>query len=252
MLACKPSVVPMEANLKLHTESGTKLPNLGIYKRLIGRLLYLTISRLDICYVVHKLSQFVSNPLSDHMNVVNVLLRYLKNTAGQGFLFKANSNTRLHAYVGADWGSYIDSRRSTTGFCIFLGNSLISWKAKRQKTVSRSSTEVEYRSLASVASELVWLKNLLTDFQINTTHAAVYCDNKAAIHITSNPTFHERTKHLEIDLHFVREQVSRGMLKLFHVRKFHQVAYVFTKVLPRNLFLSILSKMGVDNIFLPS
>nr|KYP49734.1 Retrovirus-related Pol polyprotein from transposon TNT 1-94 [Cajanus cajan] len=252
MLACKPSAVPMEANLKLHTESGTKLLNPGIYRRLIRRLSYLTISRLDICYAVHKLSQFVSNPHSDHMNAVNVLLRYLKNTAGQGILFKANSDTRLHAYVDVDWGSCIDSRRSTTGFCIFLGNSLISWKAKRQKTVSRSSAEAEYRSLASVASELVWLKNLLTDFQVNTTHAAVYCDNKAAIHIAFNPTFHEKTKHLEIDLHFVREQVSRGMLKLFHVRKFHQLADVFTKALPRNVFLSILSKMGVDNIFLPS
>nr|KYP41264.1 Copia protein [Cajanus cajan] len=252
MLACKPSAIPMEANLKLHAESGTKLQDPSIYRRLIGRLLYLTISRPDICYAVHKLSQFVSNPHTDHMNAATLLLRYLKHTAGQGILFKANSDTRLHAYVDADWGTCSDSRRSTTGFCVFLGNSLVSWKAKRQTTVSKSSAEAEYQALASVASEIIWLKNLLTDFQVSTTHAAVYCDNKAAIHIASNPIFHERTKHLEIDLHFVREQVTRGVLKLFHVRKFHQLADVFTKALPRNAFLSILSKMGIDNIFLPS
>nr|KYP48208.1 hypothetical protein KK1_030092 [Cajanus cajan] len=121
----------MEANLKLHTKSRTKLLDPGIYRRLIGRLLYLTISRSDICYTIHKLSQFVYNPHLDHMNALNVLLIYLKHTAGQGVLFEANSDTRLHAYVDANWGSCIDSRRSTTSFCIFLGNSLISWKAKR-------------------------------------------------------------------------------------------------------------------------
>nr|KYP44645.1 Copia protein [Cajanus cajan] len=182
------------------------------------------------------------------MNAATMLLRYLKHTVGQGVLFKANSDTRLYAYVDVDWGTCIDNRRSTTRFCLFLENSLISWKAK----VSRSSEEAEYRSLASVASEITWLKNLLTDFQVRTTHATIYYDNKAVIHIASNPTFHERIKHLKINLHFVREQVTRGVLKLFHVRKFHQLADVFTKALPRNAFLSILSKMRIDNIFLPS
>nr|KYP31168.1 Retrovirus-related Pol polyprotein from transposon TNT 1-94 [Cajanus cajan] len=252
MLACKPSAVPMESNLKLHTNSGSPLADPGSYRRLVGRLLYLTISRPDICYTVHKLSQFVANPHSEHMNAAHMLLRYLKHTVGQGILFKATFDTKLHAYVDADWGSCLDSRRSTTGFCIFLGNSLISWKAKRQKTVSKSSVEAEYRSLASVFTELTWLRNFLTDFNIDTPYAVVYCDNKAAIHIATNPTYHESTKHLEINLHYVREQMERGALKLIHVRNHHQLANIFTKTLPRNAFLNILSKLGIENIFLPS
>ena len=136
-----------------------------------------------------------------------------------------------------------------TGYCIFLGNSLISWKAKKQKTVSKSSSEAEYRALSSVSSELTWLRN---DLNIKTSFAVVYCDNKAVIHIATNPTYHERTKHLEIDLYYVREQVGKGALKLIHVRKHHQLANVFTKSLPRSTFLSIISKLGIENIFLPS
>nr|KYP64543.1 hypothetical protein KK1_019143 [Cajanus cajan] len=125
-----------------------------VYRRLIGRLLYLTISRPDISYTSHKLGQFIFDPHSGHMDAAHMLLRYLKHTVGRGILFKTNSDTKLHAYLDADWGSYIDSRRSTTGFCVFLGNSLVSWKAKRHNTVSKSSAKVEYRSLASVSTEL--------------------------------------------------------------------------------------------------
>nr|KYP53210.1 Retrovirus-related Pol polyprotein from transposon TNT 1-94 [Cajanus cajan] len=237
MLGCKPSSILMESNLKLKTKYGTKLLDIGKYRRLIGRLLYLTISRPNICFTVHKLSQFVSNPYTNHMNEANMLLRYLKNTAGQGIFFKANSDTRLHKYVDADWGSCHDSRKSTTGFCVFLGNSLISWKSKRQQIVSKSSVEAKYKAIYSVSNEITWLRNLLADFNINTPFASVYCDNKVVIHIASNPTFHERTKHLEIDLHFIRDKVTKGVIKLIHVRKYHQLADVFTKSLPKNAFL---------------
>jgi len=167
-------------------------------------------------------------------------------------LFKSAYDCSVHAYVDADWGSCMDTRRSTTRFCIFLGNSLVSWKAKRQKTVSKSSAEVEYRALASISTEIVWLKNLLTDFHISTPHAVIYCDNQATIQIAANPSHHEHTKHMDIDLHFVREHVEKGTIKLNHIRKHHQLANCFIKSLPITSFLSILSKMGIENIFLPS
>ena len=199
-----------------------------------------------------QIKSVISNPYTNHMHAANMLLRYLKHTIGQGILFRANSDTKLHAYVDADWGSCPESRRSTTGFCIFLGNSLVSWKAKSRKTVSMFSAEAKYRSLASIFNEITWIRNLLTNFNIRIPFATVYCDNQVAIHIASNPIFHERTKHLEIDLHFVREKVSQGILKLVHVKKYHQLVDIFTKVLPRNTFLSIISNTGIDNIFLPS
>lgn len=134
-------------------------------------------------------------------------------------MLKPASNFQLRAFVDADWGACPDTRRSGTGFCIFLGESLISWKSKKQLTVSRSSAEAEYRGLATVTSELIWVIQLLKDLHITSqTPSVIYCDNNAAISIASNPIFHERTKHIEIDCHFVRDKVLEGSIKLLPVR----------------------------------
>lgn len=119
---------PMVPSLRLSAASGDFLDsdNASEYRRLIGRLLYLQISRPDICFPVHKLSQYVAKPCVDHMKVAHHLLRYLKGTAGQGILLKASNNFQLKAFVDSDWGSCPDSRKSVTGFYIFLGDSVVS------------------------------------------------------------------------------------------------------------------------------
>lgn len=134
---------------------------------------------------------------------------------------------------------------------MFLGDSLVSWKSKKQHVVSMSSAEAEYRALASAASEVTWLTQLLMDFEVTIGPTLLFCDNQAAIHIASNPTFHERSKHIEIDSHFVKDKVSDGMLRLVHVNSKHQLANVLTKVVPTPLFNSLLSKMGIFNIYDP-
>jgi len=174
-------------------------------------LLYLTLSRPDITFVVHKLSQFLAQPRAPHLYAAHHLLRYLKNSLGQGLFFSASSLLQLKAFSDADWGSCAETRRSVTGFCVFLGDSLVSWKAKRQSTISRSSAEAEYHAMLATTSELVRLKQLLQEFGVSlVAPLLLFCDNQATVHIASNPTFHERTKHIEIDCHFIRDKVTKG------------------------------------------
>ena len=216
-------------------------------------MLYLTLSRPDITFVVHRLSQFVSKPRVPHLTAAHHLLRYLKARPGQGLFFPTSSSLQLRAFSDAGWASYADSRRSVTGFCVFLGESLISWKSKKQTTVARSSAEAEYRALAATTSELVWIKQLLLDFHITlAAPATIFCDNQAAIHIASNPTFHKRTKHIEIDCHFVRDKLNDGFIKLLPIHTQHQLADIFTKALPSPLLQSMLSKMAVKDLYSPS
>ncbi|KAF5468773.1 hypothetical protein F2P56_012898, partial [Juglans regia] len=151
LLASKPSPLPMEPNLKISKAEGELFHDPTLYRKLVGKLLYLTNTRPDLSYSVHLLSQFMETPRLPHYNAVIKVLRYLKGTPGQGLFFPTASTFNLVAYSDANWGNCPDTRRSTTGFCVFIGSSLICWKSKKQTTVSRSSAESEYRAMASVA-----------------------------------------------------------------------------------------------------
>ena len=222
MLACKPTSIPMEPSAKFSSLVGDAVPDASLYRRLIGRLLYLTLTRPSICYSVHKLSQFMSSPKVPYLQAAYRILKYLKKTPGQGLFLSARSELQLKSYCDADWVAYPNTRRSIIGFCVFLGDSLISWKSKKQQVVSRSSTESEYRSMATVTSEVVWLITLLKTFGLNHTQLAfLYCDSKATLYIAANLVYHERTKHIEIDYHFIREKTEDGVIKTFHVPTRH-------------------------------
>ena len=152
LLASKPANVPMDQSTKFRSSMGEDVPDPSLYRRIIGKLLYLTLTRPDICYSVHKLSQFMSSPKISHLQAAYKVLKYLKKTLGQGLFLSASSELRLKAYCDADWAACLDTRRIVLGFCIFLGDSLISWKCKKQQVVSRSSAESEYRAMATVTS----------------------------------------------------------------------------------------------------
>ncbi|XP_024018613.1 uncharacterized protein LOC112090776 [Morus notabilis] len=180
-MALKPQPMPQDSKLVNATE----------YRSLVGALQYLTYTRSDIVQAVNKVCQKLKEPTERDMKAVKRILRYLKGTMHYGIKFLAQSPFKLYEFCDADWAGCPDTRRSTTGFCIYLGANFISWSSKKQPTVSRSSSEVEYKAMASTTAELVWITFLLRDMGIKLSESPqLFCDNKSALYMTINPVFH--------------------------------------------------------------
>ena len=233
----------LEMNARLTLLDGTLLSDATLYRQLVGSLVYLTVTRPDIAYAVHLVIQFLAAPHSTYYVAVIHILRYIKGTMFHGLHFSAHSTLDLCAYSDANQAGDPTDRHSTTSFCFFLGDSLISWHNKKQHIVSHSNTEAEYRALTDTTSELLTLCWLLED--IGLTHSSstvIHCDNRSAIQIAHNDVFHERTKHIEIDCHLVCHHLSAGILHLLPVSSSDQNANIFTKIFPLGRFRDHVSK----------
>jgi hypothetical protein len=163
---------------------------------------------------------------------VKRILRYLKGCTKLGVKFCKSNSLLVSAYSDVDWAGCSDDRRSTGGYVVYLGPNLVSWSARKQPTVSRSSIESEYKALANATIEIMWIHTLLYELKISSPSTAkIWCDNMGAKYLSSNPVFHGRTKHIEVDYHFVRDRVSRKLLEVDFVSTRDQVADGFTKPL---------------------
>jgi len=190
-----------------------------------------------------------------HLAALKRILCYVRGTLHLGLLLRPSSSSDLVVYIDVDWAGCPDTRKSTSGYAVFLSDNFISWSSKRQNTVSRSSAEAEYRAVADGVAKATWLCQLLHEFHTPLRRAKlvsplrratlVYCDNISAVYMSSNPVHHQRTKHIEIDLHFVRERVSVGDLRVLYVPTSSQYADIFTKGLSSSVFLEFRTSLNV-------
>jgi hypothetical protein len=246
MLGCKPIDTPIDQNHRLGVSDDDALVEKGRYQRLVGRLIYLSHTRPDLAYVVGVVSQFMHSPRESHMEAVYRILRYLKSAPGRGILFSKHDHLQVEAYTDADWAGSVMDRRSTSGYCTFVGGNLVTWRSKKQSVVARSSAEAEFRAMAHGVCELLWLKSLLKELGFdNKEPMKLCCDNKAAINIAHNPVQHDRTKHVEVDRHFIKEKLDAGVICTPFVKTSNQLADILTKGVPNVVLHSFLTKMGI-------
>ena len=201
-----------------------------MYQRLVGKLIYLAHTRPDIAYSVSVISQFMHDPREAQLQVVYRVLHYLKANPGKGILFRRDAALALECYTDADYASSPIDRRSTSGYCTFLGGNVVTWRSKKQNVMARSSAEAEFRAMAQGICELLWLKVILEDLRIKWEGPMrLYCDNKSTISIAYNPVQHERTKHIKIDKHFIKEKLDSDLICTPYVPTGGQLADVLTK-----------------------
>jgi histone deacetylase 1/2 len=255
MANCKPVPTPMPSTERMSQHDGSLLgpEDSTKYRSIVGALQYITFTRPDLAFAVNRVCQYLHAPTTVHWTAVKRIIRYLKSTESTGLLIRKKSPLIISGFSDADWAGSRDDRRSTGGFVVFLGSNVISWSARKQATVSRSSTEAEYKSMANTTAEMVWLEQLLGELGIRLKiKPQLWCDNLGATYLCANPVFHARAKHIEIDFHFVRERVARKQLEVRFVPTEDQVADGFTKALPHRKFeefknnLNLVEKTSID------
>ncbi|XP_070668785.1 uncharacterized mitochondrial protein AtMg00810-like [Malus domestica] len=247
MLDCKPISAPAISGRRLSLSDGEPLSDITEFRSVVGALQYLLFTRPDIAFTVNQVYQFMHRPTTVHWVAVKRILHYLKATPNHGIVYKPSS-FQLTAYADADYAGDPDNHRSTGGYCIFLGDNLISWSSKKQRGVSRFSTEAEYHQLAYTAAALSWYRTLFRELHLPLAPPRIWCDNISAISVASNPVYQQRMRHVEVDYHYVREKVTRHELTVGYVSSVDQLADLLTKGISAACFTFLLSKLPVRGL----
>jgi hypothetical protein len=250
MGSCNPCHTPMEARLKLSKASSAKLVDATEYRGLVGCLRYLVHTRPDIAFAVGYVSRFMERPTVEHLNAVKRILRYVAGTIDYGCCYKRGAREmKLLGYSDADMGGDIDTRKSTTGVLFFLGSCAVTWQSQKQKVVALSSCEAEYIAGTTAACQGIWLAQLLAELDgERRAPFLLKMDSQSAIALSKNPVFHDRSKHIDVRYHFIRDCVGDGRMKIEHVRTEEQLADILTKPLARDRFTELRVQLGVVKI----
>jgi hypothetical protein len=245
MKDAKPAKTPMGTDGHVDLNKGGKFVDQKAYRSMIGSLLYLCASRLDIMLSVCMCARYQSDPRECHLVVVKRILRYLVATPCFGIWYPKGSTFDLIGYSDSDYAGCKVDRKSTSGACQFLGRSLVSWSSKKQTSIALSTAKAEYVAAGQCCAQLLWMRQTLRDFGYNLSKVPLLCDNESAIRMADNPVEHSRTKHIDIRHHFLRDHQQKGDIEVYHINTENQLADIFTKPLDEKRFCRLCSELNV-------
>ena len=246
---CKPVSIPLAIGEKMVKDDGSELADDNLYRKIVGSLLYLTATRPDIMYAASLLSRYMNQPTRRHMGVAKRVLRYVQGTLDYGIEYSKHKSETLKGFCDADWGGSEEDSRSTSGYAFGFGSGVCSWASMKQGTVALSTAEAEYVSASEATTQVMWLRSILDDLGEKQDKAtSLYCDNMSAIAMAKNPVFHQKTRHINRRIHFIREAVQEGIIELKFCRSEEQLADIFTKALPKDRFVQLRSQLGVKPV----
>nr|GFA57053.1 hypothetical protein [Tanacetum cinerariifolium] len=248
--SCDPVDTPMVEKSKLDEDKEGKAVDPSNYHGMIGTLLYMTASRPDLQFAIYMCARYQAWPTEKHVHAVKRIFRYLRETVHRGLWYPKDSFVALTAFADADHAGCQDTRRSTSGSVQFLGERLISWSSKRQKSAAISSTEAKYIALSGYSAQILWMRSQLSDFGLGFNKIPMYCDNKSAIALCCNNVQHSQSKNIDIKYHFIKEQIENGVIELYFVNTEYQLADLFTKALGRERIEFLINKLGMRSFML--
>ncbi|GKE77202.1 hypothetical protein Tco_1543322, partial [Tanacetum coccineum] len=236
---------PMVEKSKLDEDKEGKSVDPSHYRGMIDTLLYLTTSRPDLQLAICMCAWYQAWPTEKHLHAVKRIFWYLKGTVNQGLWYLKDSSITLTAFADAGHAGCQDTRRSTSGSIQFLGDRLVSWSSKRQKSVAISSMEAEYIAMSGCCSQILWMRSQLTDYSFRFNKIPMYCDNKSTIALCCNNVRRSRSKHIDIRFHFTKEHVENGLIELYFVNTEYQIADILIKALARERIEFLINKLGM-------
>ncbi|GKC92426.1 retrovirus-related pol polyprotein from transposon TNT 1-94 [Tanacetum coccineum] len=239
---------PMVDRLKLYEDLKGISVDQTRFRGMVVSLMYLTASRPDLVFAVCMCARYQAKPTKNHFEAIKRVFQYLKGTINMGLWYPKDNAMSLTAYADADHAGCQDSRRSTSGSAQFLGDRLVSWSSKKQRSTAISTTEAEYIAMSGCCAQILWMRSQLKDYGFDFNKIPLYCDNKSAIALCCNNVQHSRSKHIDIRHHFIREQVENRVVELYFVETNYQLADILTKALPREWFEFLLPCLGMKSL----
>eukprot|EP00253_Pinus_taeda_P033679 PITA_33679 len=246
---CKPTPSLFQSGVKLSVTCTSPEVDATLYRQLVGKLLYLTHTRPDLSFAVGLVAHFLQNPRESHWKAAKRILRYVRGTVQFGIHYSAKATPLLVGFTDSYWAGDPDDRKSTAGYVFTLGSGPITWACKKQAAIFLSSAEAEYRGAVEASKEALWLRQILSEFGFEQQHpTTIWCDNQSAIQLCKDPVQHQRSKHIELHMHFIRKLIHDHVLEAQYCSTDDQVADIFTKALTEAKFTKLRYMLGVQEV----